>query len=466
MYIYVSDELRELSDIFERNGEELFIVGGYVRDSIMRDFGQVKNDVDLCSPCRPKKVAQILSGTRFGVDLHNEQFGTVIIYGEKRYEFTTFRRENFNLNGEHNPSGVEFIKDIGQDARRRDFTINAVYYNITKDQLIDPVGGVEDIKNGILKTPINSFDSFKSDGERILRMIRFACTFNFRIDEEVLNNAVELSGCVASLSKDRLRNEFNKMIECDMHYPNRKESAYAHARCMILLGQLDLFKIILPAIDDIRKSNLKDEKGELLYEHIIKTFSICPPEVRLCCLMHDVGKVYSKTTASTFEFNKDWADIIIEGNLGIDGLGYPKSQVSEIKKIVKNLDFDKRGHESKRKIKYFIRDNFDVFEKICILKDAIALENTDFTFISKIALRWRGVYNKMLLTKTPIELSQLMIDGNDIKEQMPSIKQEKIGEILHKLLDLCLLDPQLNEKNILLQKAKKIVLKRPKIYLN
>lgn len=466
MYIYISDELRDLSNIFENNGEQLYIVGGYIRDSIMRDFGQVKNDIDLCSACRPQKVAKILQGTKFGVDLSNSQFGTVIITGEKRYEYTTFRRENYNLNGEHNPTGVEFIKDINQDARRRDFTINAIYYNISKDQLVDPVGGVEDLQNRILKTPINSFDSFKSDSERILRMIRFACVFNFEIDENVLKNAVELSDCVANLSKTRLRNEFEKMLECDTFYPNRRESVYAHAKCMILLGNLDLFKIILPALDDIKKSNLKDEKGELLYEHIIKTLSICPPQIRLCCLLHDVGKVYSKTTASTFEFNKDWADIIIESNLGIDGLGYPKSKILEIKQIVKNLDFDKYGHTSKKKIRYFIRENFNIFENLCILKDAIALENTDFTSISKIALRWRGVYNKMLLTKTPINLSQLMINGDDIKTAIPSIKKEKIGEILNKLLDLCLFYPMMNEKDILTYHAKKIATRRPKIYLN
>lgn len=466
MYIYISEELRDLSNIFENNGEQLFIVGGYVRDSIMRDFGQVKNDIDLCSACRPQKVAKILSGTKFGVDLSNAQFGTVIISGEKKYEYTTFRRENYNLNGEHNPTGVEFIKDINQDARRRDFTINAIYYNISKDQIVDPVGGIDDLQNRILKTPVNSFDSFKSDSERILRMIRFACVFNFEIAEDVLNNAVELSNGVANLSKTRLRNEFDKMLECDTHYPNRKESAYAHARCMILLGQLDLFKIILPALDDIKNSNLKDEKGEFLYEHIIKTMSICPPQIRLCCLLHDVGKVYSKTTASTFEFNKDWSDIIIESNLGIDGLGYPKSKVSEIKQIVRNLDFDKRGYASKKKVRFFIRENFNIFENLCILKDAIALENTDFTSISKIALRWRGVYNKMLLTKTPIKLSQLMVDGDDIKNAIPSIKNEKIGEILNSLLDLCLLNPVMNETDILINHAKKIATRRPKIYLN
>lgn len=466
MYIYVDDELRDLSNIFENHGEQLYIVGGYVRDSILRDFGKVNNDIDLCGACRPQKLAKILKGTKFKTDLSNAKLGTVIISGEKRYEYTTFRRENYNLNGEHNPTGVEFIKDINQDARRRDFTINAIYYNISKDELVDPVGGVEDLNNKIIKTPINSYDSFSADSERILRMIRFACTLGFEIEEEMLGNAINLSELVSSLSKTRLRNEFNKMIECDMHYPNRIESAFAHAKCMILLGQLDLFKIILPALADIQKSNLKDEKGEDLYQHIIKTFSICPPEVRLCCLVHDVGKVYAKSKYTTFEFNQDWADIIIESNLGIDGLGYPKSVVSEIKQIVKNLDFDRFGYKSKKKIKHFICENVNIFEKLCELKDAIALENTEFTHISKIAQRWKRIYDKMIADKTPLSISQLNIDGNDIISNFPSVKKEKIGEILNLLLEVCLNKSQCNEKDILLHKAKKIISKNPKVYLN
>lgn len=465
MHIYVTEELRDLANIFEKNGEQLYMVGGYVRDSIMREIGDVTNDIDLCSSCRPEKVCQILSGTKFAIDQSHAHLGTTIIYGCKRYEHTTFRRENYSLNGEHNPSGIEFIKDINLDARRRDFTVNAIYYNICNDQIVDPVGGLTDLKNHILKTPINSFDSFKSDAERILRMVRFACTLNFEVDEKVLKNAVQLADLVEVISKTRLRNEFDKMLICDTIYPNKKECRFAHARCLLLLGKLGILKHILPCLYDIQQCNLKDEKGEQLFEHIVKTFAVSLPQVRLACLMHDVGKVYAKLSSNSFEFNKDWANIIIEQNLGIDGLGYPKSKVEEIKKIVGALDWDKHGYKTKKQVRLFIRDNTDIFENLCFLKDAISLENTDYTTISKIALRWKGIYSHMVMLKTPLNLSQLMIDGNDIKNTIPSIKDEKIGEILTKMLDYCLHNPRQNEANILINKVKKLVLKRPKYYL-
>ena len=464
MYIKISDELKELAEIFERNGEDLYIVGGHVRDAILGVKGILKNDIDLCSACKPNKVVKILKNTKFEVDDKNAQFGTTIIYGNKRYEHTTFRRENYNLNGEHNPTGVEFIKDINQDARRRDFTINAVYYHINSGNIIDPVEGVKDINMGIIRTPINSNQSFKEDAERILRMIRFACTFNFLIDEKTLESALQFSSGVQNLSKTRMRLELEKMMYCDTFYPTRKESNFAHARCMILLGKLDLWQYILPALSEIQHSEMKDEKGELLYDHIIKTFSVCVPEVRLACLLHDVGKMHTKQNRNNFDFSQEWSDIIIEKNLGETGLGYSKKIVEETKDIVSALDFDRYGYKTKKQIRFFIRQYNNVFEKICLLKDAIALENTHFTNKSKIAAKWKIVHQEMQTYQTPLSLKELCIDGNDIIECVPEIRLELIGELLNKLLDFCLQHPRCNEKEILVQKVKEIVKKYPNKY--
>lgn len=464
MYISISDELRELADIFERNGEDLYIVGGYIRDAVLGVKGTLKNDIDLCSACRPSKLVKMLSGTKFITDDSNAKLGSVVITGLKRYEHTTFRRENYSLNGEHNPTGIEFVKDINIDARRRDFTINAVYYHINSGNIIDPVNGLQDITTGIIKTPINSDQSFSEDSERILRMIRFACTFNFLIDEKTLQSAVNLSDGVCKLSKNRIKKEFDKMILCDTFYPTRKQSNYAHARCIILIGKLNLWKYILPALSEIQFSNIKDEKGELLYEHILKTFSICDPEVRLACLLHDVGKMYTKQNRNNFEFSKEWADIIIDNNLGSNGLGYAKKIVEETKQIIRELDFDALGYKSKKQVRVFIRLNKNVFDKICMLKDAVALENTNFTNTSKIATRWKRINSEMKYFRTPLTLSQLSIDGSDIIDCLPNIKLEKIGELLNNALDYCLHHPRCNEKEILLQKIKKIVQKQPNYY--
>lgn len=466
MYINVPDEVKTLAEIFERNGEDLFVVGGYVRDAFLDAKSTRADDIDLCSACKPSKVAKILKNSAFEVEENNAELGSLIIKGKKRYEYTTFRRENYTLNGEHNPTGVEFIKDINQDARRRDFTINAIYYNINTGEIIDPVDGIKDLNNCIIRTTVNSDECFAQDSERILRMIRFACTFAFQIEEKTFESALKFSSGVNNLSKARKRVELDKMMLCDTFYPARKQSQYAHAKCIILVGKLGLWEYILPVLDNIQKSPIKDEKGEDLYEHIIKTFSVCDPSVRLACLLHDVGKMYTKTNKNNFDFSKDWANVIIEKNIGTEGLYYPKKIVEETKHIISLLDWDKYGLERHKNIRFFIRDNIKVFDKLCLLKDAIALENTNFTQISKIALRWKKVYAKMKKLNTPVTLKELAINGTDILNCIPEIKNETIGELLNCMLNKCLHKPKLNEKEILLQKVKKMVLKQPNLYFD
>ena len=465
MVIKVSEELTELAKLFNKNGENLYIVGGFVRDAILGLKSTQKNDIDLCSACRPDKLVKILKDSNFTYEDRDVKYGTIIINGKNRYEHTTFRTENYNLNGEHNPTGVEFVKDINLDARRRDFTINAIYYDILKEEIIDPVLGTEDLKNGIIKTPDNSNKSLKEDSERILRLIRFASTFNFLIDEKVAISAMKLASGVKNLSKHRIKKEFEKMLLCDQFYPDRKESKYAHAKCLILVGKFDLWQYILPIVDKIQKSELKDNKAQNLYLHIINCVAMCEPDARLACLLHDAGKAYTKLNGKNFNFSKDWTKVIIEKELGIDGLLYSKNQIAEIVNVVNALDFDKYGFAKKSTVKKYIANNFGYFDKICKVKDCIALENTNFTQKSKIAKRWRNIYNSMIQSKTPISVQELDIGGDDILDVIKDINHKHIGELLQKLLDMCIVRPELNVKHLLIEKVKKIVLKSPSLYL-
>ena len=465
MNINIPQDLLELSEIFDRNGEKLFIVGGFVRDAIMERYSDERNDIDIASACKPQKVVKILNGTKFATDDKNSKYGTVIITGDRRYEYTTFRRENYNLNGEHNPTGVEFVKDIREDALRRDFTCNAIYYDIERKEIVDPLFGVQDIKNKKIVCPTGGEFGFQEDAERILRMIRFINSFDFMADERTLEAALKYSPGIANLTNTRIRTEFNKMLICDTFYPRNPECKYAHSKCLIMLGQFGLWKYILPAIDEIQDSPILDNKHEPLYIHLINSVSVCEPEVRLACLLHDVGKVYTKEHSNNFNFSKEWADIIIEQNIGREGLAYPKEIVEKTKKIVAGIDFDKHGWTSAKEVRRFIKDNLNIFEDICDLKDAISLENTDFTKKSTIAGRWRRIYHKMVQKHTPMDLKELDIDGNGVIEAVPQIKVEKIGKMLEKLLDYCLNKPYCNQKKTLQNLAIKFVNKNKEEYI-
>ena len=122
----ISAELKELSNIFIKNDKLLYIVGGYVRDSYLGIQSLIRDDIDLCSNVTPNQLRKMLSGTNFKVEPKNEKFGVMEIIGKRSYEFATFRKEIYE-NESHNPTSVEFINSLEEDARRRDFKIFCQY---------------------------------------------------------------------------------------------------------------------------------------------------------------------------------------------------------------------------------------------------------------------------------------------------------------------------------------------------
>jgi len=142
----ISAELKELSNIFLENKKSLYIVGGYVRDSYLGIQSLIRDDIDLCSNVTPKQLRKMLEDTNFTVNVKNEKFGVMEIVGKRTYEFATFRKEIYE-DESHHPTSVEFINSLEEDARRRDFRINAIYYDIQTGSFIDPLGGLEDLKD-------------------------------------------------------------------------------------------------------------------------------------------------------------------------------------------------------------------------------------------------------------------------------------------------------------------------------
>ena len=179
----IPSELKELSKLFNENGKQLYIVGGYVRDSYLGIQSVVRDDIDLCSNVTPTIFKKILKDTKFSFKPLNEKFGVFEINGKRRYEFACFRHEIYE-DESHSPTSVEFINDLEEDARRRDFRINAIYYDIENGSFNDPLGGLEDLKDRKITTVKVPKIVFNDDPERILRLIRFACSLGLNIPEE------------------------------------------------------------------------------------------------------------------------------------------------------------------------------------------------------------------------------------------------------------------------------------------
>ena len=172
--VKIPAELKELAQIFQENNKTLYIVGGYVRDSYLGVQSLLRDDIDLCSSATPRELKKILEGTKFEVKNINSSVGVMAIFGKRRFEHATFRREIYESES-HMPDSIEFIKSLDEDARRRDFRINAIYYDILEGSFIDPLGGIDDLKQRKITTVKVPKIVFNDDPERILRLVRFAC---------------------------------------------------------------------------------------------------------------------------------------------------------------------------------------------------------------------------------------------------------------------------------------------------
>ena len=462
--IRISAELKELSHIFSINGKNLYIVGGYVRDSYLGIQSLIRDDIDLCSSVTPKELKKMLADTQFTVEPLNENLGAMVIKGKRRYEFITFRREVYE-NESHTPNKIEFIKNLDEDARRRDFKINAIYYDIENASYIDPLGGIEDLKERRITTVKVPKIVFNDDPERILRLIRFACSLGLDIPEEEWFYAKQNAYKIRYMSKFRLKNEFEKLLTADQIYPDLLYTKDAHFRAMVLIGELDVWNEILPTMADMKKSAVVDKKGEKIYEHILNCLKNASPTIRLAVLLHDSAKVKTLEERKTMFGSKEFVGVIVKNNLGLNGLGYPNKIVENVIKTIHGYDFNRFGLASKKAVKMFVFENKEVIENIIEIKTVIYNETTGYGKKNKSAEILRKVYNDMLKEKAPFELRDLAIKGDDIIKDNPKINLENVDTLLDKVLLWAAFNPKKNNKKELLDVAKKLINSKRAFYL-
>lgn len=198
-------EAREIAETLSRAGYIAYFAGGCVRDFLM---GKKPQDFDIATSATPDQIEELFPRT---VPV-GKQFGVILVIGreDQYYEVATFRKEGKYEDGRH-PDEVSFA-DPEQDALRRDFTVNGIFYDPLKHEVLDYVQGRADIDNGIIKAIGDPYLRFEEDKLRLLRAVRFASTLNFEIEpatwQALTGEAVKIS-CV---SAERIREEISKII--------------------------------------------------------------------------------------------------------------------------------------------------------------------------------------------------------------------------------------------------------------
>lgn len=202
MNFKLPQEIDYVLDILINNGHKAYVVGGCVRDLLC---GKAPHDYDITTSATPDETQRLFKKTIATGIKHGTV--TVIINGEQ-IEVTTFRTES-GYNDSRHPESVDFVREVGDDLARRDFTVNAMCYN-HKEGLIDLFNGKDDINNKVLRAVGTPETRFKEDALRILRLFRFAATLGFAIEKQTFNAAVKCAPLLKNISAERIFVELQK----------------------------------------------------------------------------------------------------------------------------------------------------------------------------------------------------------------------------------------------------------------
>ena len=292
MNICLNDKIfKLLSDVVSSENVRAWVIGGYVRDYLLKrdhhdkdiDILVVGNGIDIA-----RKAAKKL-GPGIKVSVF-KNFGTAMFrYDDYDIEFVGARKESYDR-GSRKP----FVTTgtLEDDQKRRDFTINAMAVSLNKEtfgELLDPFHGITDLDEKVIRTPLDPDITFSDDPLRMMRAIRFAVQLNFNIEETTFRSIVSNAGRINIVSKERIIVELNKMIMCE-----------TPSRGFILLEKSGLLKIIFPELDNLKGVEKKQGKAHKdNFVHSVRVLDNISRKttniwLRWAALLHDIAKPLTK----------------------------------------------------------------------------------------------------------------------------------------------------------------------------
>lgn len=405
MFIPVSANLIKLSKIFPK---DLYVVGGYVRNCLMGIKG---GDVDLASDVDIEEISEILKANGYKVKVKNSMYNSISISKDaESYEFTSFRKDFYPDNGKHCPIKVERTSDIKEDAKRRDFTINAIYYNINKDEIVDYYQGVVDAKQKILRCIGSPEEVLNYDGERILRMVRIVGELGLKIDKKTLKQAFLMTKNIGDLSPNRKFAELEKIIYCDKRYPEIKSD---YMQALSLLNRLNVWQYFGLPCKKIKYKMVKKAEDRLL-GLIIDIIDTLKPE----CLETFLEEFLKKQFGFT---NKQEQKVFV----------YISGYYNAINRM-KNKE-------------YF----FKYFDDVHVIFPLLAKKS------KRLMNKYMFFYKYIIRYGLTIRVNDLKINKEDISKSFPKIDNRNYDKILEDLLSKVFDGKLPNEREALLQEVDK-----------
>ena len=273
--------LKELSNLYAKNGFQIYLVGGAVRDGIL---GIETKDFDFTTNASSEDSIKMLNKNDYKTTEIGRAFGTIeTTVGDYSIHITTYREDKYNKDS-RKPE-IKTSGELETDLSRRDFTVNAIAYDINNNEIIDPHGGLKDLSEGLIRTPDTADISFSDDPLRMLRACRFVSTHGFTPNNELFKAISKNVERIEIVSTERIRDEFTKLL-------TGKEPSLG-LKAFVESGVSEL---IMPELNELKIEVDPKHHHKDVYEHTMVVLDRVSPTLvsRMSALLHDIGKPKTK----------------------------------------------------------------------------------------------------------------------------------------------------------------------------
>lgn len=440
--INIPPKARRVIAALEDRGYEAFVVGGCVRDALL---GIEPHDWDICTNAVPGQMKECFTGWNT-IDI-GIQHGTVgVVVDKEVFEVTAYRIDGAYSDNRH-PDSVSFTSDIADDLARRDFTVNAMAYSESRG-LVDPYNGVRDLRDGIIRCVGSPTERFNEDALRILRALRFAARFEYKIEAETSAAILRYADLLNEIAAERIRSELEGILTSPGVEPVLNEYRDVIARF------IPEFK---PSFD-FDQSTVHHCYD--VYRHIVRSVREVrnDPVLRTVMFFHDIGKpfVMTQDCDGTRHFkghqqvSADLTRIIMRR------LRYSNAFTDECLRLI--LYHDVRFNGSKKQVRRVASQvGMDHMPKLFEVMTADTLAQSDYMRREKLQSieTARRHFEQIKADNECISLKELKINGKDLID-IGIADGKTIGTVLYQLFDEVIDERLPNKKNALLKRAKQL----------
>ena len=440
---------KNLIRLAENCPTSLYVVGGSVRDFLagLSPKSGV-HDLDICAPLNAETFVAVAKESGFAVQSVYKHTGTVKLKDTQTgadLEYSCFRSDKY-VRGEHTPAQIYFTNDINLDAKRRDFTANAVYFDIKAGEFIDPLGGIVAIKEKRLTTVAPAEKVFSEDGLRLMRLARQAAELGFSPDKDCLLGAMKNAALIEDISPERVFAELLSILRADERFGVQG----GHYQGLRLLSKTRVLDYILPELTKGRDmAQRADFHNYDVLEHSLRAVLYAERKIRLAALLHDVGKpLCTLRDGNTYAHPVEGA--LLAKSI-LQRLKAPKKLTDYTVSLVQWHMYDMDGKTGENKLRRFFVERGDILQDLLLLKQADFSACKDDLRPAPTCIRWRSLLEKMHAENVPFSLKELRVNGNDLLEA--KLPANKLSAILSALLSHVAITPKDNEKTRLISLA-------------